>query len=1340
MKKINKKYYLNILFLFSLIFTVRAQNSDKFWLKTNLQEKNKTKLIERKTIPTNFGLYQLNLNSLKRELSNAPKRKGKLTTSNNIVSFPNEKGEFLKYQVFESSIMEESLQKKHPNIKSYIGKGIDNSSAIIRFSITPLGLHGMIFQKTGETMFIDPYTTDKESYIVYTKKNLPSIKQFQCKFDELNSSTKLESQNVSAKTDNANDGNLRTYRLAIATTGEYSQFHITNQLATDDEKKTEVLAAINVTMTRVNGIFEKDVALTMVLVDNNTDVIFLDALTDELSNNDSSSLIDESQTVIDANIGTENYDIGHTFSTGGDGLAQLRSPCTSSKARGITGSGNPIGDSYDIDFVAHEMGHQFGAHHTFNSDSGGCGGNRDDSRAVEPGSGSTIMAYAGLCAPNNVQNNSSDYFHLVSIREMWANISNGNSQCGVITNTGNNPPTIDPLTNYTIPTSTPFILNANATDIDGDELTYTWEQLDTEIVPHPLVSTATGGPAFRSLSPTSSSKRYFPNQSTVITGDLSSTWEVLPSVGRTMAFGVTVRDNNLVGGQTASEETTITIDGTSGPFNLTSQTTNETWDAGTTQTITWDVANTNISPVNCLFVNILLSTDGGLTYPITLDSNVLNDGSHDIVAPNNATTNGRVKIESVENIFYTMNSADITIQTSEFIMNFVSNNKAICTPNNIVYTFTYNTFLGFNEETTFSALNNPTATTVTFNPTTATTDNTTVEMTISSIENEAVGNYSISVTGTSASTTKTTVVNLDVYSSMINPPVLISPENTAISILKPYALSWSNDANALNYDVQISIDNTFFTIVETATVNTNSYTPLLLGVNTNYFWRVKSKNNCGESGFSSIYNFTTANETCSSTTSTDTPLGIPDNNAIGVSSILNVTADKTITDVNVTVNITHTFIGDLTLTLISPKGTSIILVTDIGDDGNNFVNTIFDNDALSSINSGGSPFSGIFKPLGNLSQLNNEESLGDWKLKASDSEAQDIGQIENWSIEICGIDVFRDDDNDTIVNSLDLCPNTPTGETVNANGCSDSELNDDDNDTIINGLDLCPTTPTGETVDTNGCSDSQLDDDNDSIMNNVDDCPNTPLGIVVNSNGCPKFSLPSNNFTLKVTSETCPDKKNGKLEISTIETHNYEVSIVGNLGFNNSKNFTDTYLFENLIPDIYTVCITVTGETFEQCFVVEVINGTTVSGKTSVTSGKATVEIKDGTAPYHVFINDKELFQTNESLFHINVHHGDVINVKTAVSCEGTYSKTIELLQGIVAYPNPTNGTFEIALLVSQKEVTIELYTIHSQLISVKTYPIAYGRVQLNIENQPSGLYIAKVKLDKPITLKIIKQ
>ncbi|MDP2067671.1 MAG: M12 family metallo-peptidase [Lutibacter sp.] len=1273
MKQYYKKQFFLTVSLCLLFFAVSAQNSDELWTKSNGFEKSTAKKLARKSIPYKYESYQLNISQLKSRLSNASKRKGSLDKSSTIISFPNEKGKLEKYQVFEASILEESLQKQFPNIRSYVGKGIDNPGSIIRFSVTPIGLHSMVLGNAEGSVYIDPYAENSDSYIVYSSKNLPSIEPFECKFDEVNTVQKTTATATAAKAENANDGKLRTFRLAVATTGEYSKFHLDRQnispTATDAVKKAAVLSAIVNTMTRVNGIFERDVALTMQLVANNTAIIFLDAAADGFTNNDSNKLIDESQTVIDANIGTLNYDIGHTFSTGGGGLAQLNSPCsTTQKARGITGSSSPIGDAYDIDYVSHEMGHQYGAHHTFNGDAGNCSGdNRNAGTAVEPGSGSTIMSYSGLCAPQNIQPDADAYFHLVSIREMWKNISTGFSTCAAVSVTGNNAPTVNDLLNYTIPKSTPFVLTANALDSNGDNLTYTWEQLDTEITTYPLVSTATGGPAFRSISPYISPKRYFPNQATVNLGNLSNQWEVLPSVGRTMKFGVNVRDNNIAGGQTTSKETTVTVAGGSGPFKVTSQSAAVTWAAGTSQTITWDVANSNLAPVSCAFVNIRLSLDGGLTFPIPLVLNTPNDGSQDIIVPNNATVTARIKVESEGNIFYSINAKNITIQTSEFIMNFEAFSKNVCVPNNAVYTFTYNTFLSYNAVTTFSATGNPAGTVVTFNPATATSNNTSVQVTISGIS--VVGNYDISIKGTSASVTKTTSINLGVYSATVAAPTLVSPNNNAIDVLKPFYLNWNDELNATSYDVQIAENSSFGNILESANVVLSAYTPQNLQPETAYFWRVKSKNDCGESTYSSIFKFTTENDICDTSNALDVPLNIPDNNASGVSSIITISANKIIRDVNVTVNITHPWIGDLDLTLISPSGKSVLLVASRQDEGDNYVNTVFDDSASNSIGTGSAPYTGTFIPEGNLSNFYDEESYGNWILKVVDSGPDDIGKINSWSLEICGVPI------------------------VNVN-----------------------------------------DEDNDGVMNDMDQCPNTTPGSLVDAAGC--FTLPTSNFRVETISETCPGKNNGQIKITAVKTLNYTATINGV-----ALNFTTTISTSaNLPPGTYNFCIGVTRETYTQCYTVTVAAGITISGKSSVVSGKASVEIEKGTAPFTVFVNGQEQFETSAPIFSVDVKSGDVLEVKTAVSCEGIYSKTIEGFESVFAYPNPTKDIFYITVPTTETEVVVALYNMSSQLISIKKYPVVFGKLQLSLANKPTGLYFAKVILDQPVTLKIIKQ
>src|SRR5690606_29271016 len=349
-----------------------------------------------------------------------------------------------------------------------------------------------------------------------------------------------------------------------------------------------VLAAMNVTMTRVNGIYERDLSLTMELVPNNEDIIFIDA--DNFSNDNNNLLINQSQTVIDAIILSANYDIGHTVSTGAGGVAQLYSPCSASKARGVTGISAPVGDPFDVDYVSHEMGHQFGANHTQNNS---C--NTNNATAIETGSGSTIMGYAGICAPN-VQNNSDAYFHAISLNEIknfllsWGNCSDNISN-------ENTKPTITPIPNYNIPKGTAFVLRGNGSDSDGDELTYCWEQTNNQSSVQPPSPNSTLGPNFRSLFPSESPDRYMPKLSDVLQGNLTPTWEVVPSVGRTMNFALTVRDNNINGGEYERANISVTTSGSIGPFIVTSQGTYNNWEIDSQQTITWDVAGTTNAPV-----------------------------------------------------------------------------------------------------------------------------------------------------------------------------------------------------------------------------------------------------------------------------------------------------------------------------------------------------------------------------------------------------------------------------------------------------------------------------------------------------------------------------------------------------------------------------------------------------------------------------------------------------------------------------------------------------------------------------------------------------------------------
>lgn len=644
--------------VFAVLILSNGYSQRNFWQLSSDEEVASLDKKERGSIVLEYHVFALDFAGIKNALSTAVSRESGLP-SDLILAFPNPNGELEYFRVYEASIMHKELADRYPDIKSYIGIGLDDKTAMIRFSTTIFGFHGMTFSGKLGTSYIDPYTTDLNYYIVYAKKNTMTTNTFECLVE---SSPEPQQEVFFSPRNNtqalANNGIFRTYRLAMACTTEYAAFHVNAaglNGGTESQKKAAVLAAMNVTMTRVNGIYERDMALTMQLVPNNDNVIFITS--DNFSNNNAEQLIIQSQTVIDGFIGSANYDIGHTVSTGGGGLAQMYSPCSPNKARGVTGTNQPVGDPFDVDYVAHEMGHQWGANHTFNNF---CSGNRNNSTAVEPGSGSTIMGYAGICPPN-VQGNSDAHFHAVSLAEM-DNFVNGQGSCSVNTSTNNMAPVITSIPNYTIPYGTAFVLRGNATDVDSSTLTYCWEQTNPQVSTQPPLPTNTTGPNFRSYPPSDSPNRYMPRIQNILAGNLTPTWEVVPFVGRSMNFALTVRDNDgPFGGQTARANMTVTTSGTIGPFSVTSQNTSTAWTTYTTQTITWDVAGTTNAPVNTSHVNIRLSIDGGMTYPILLAENTPNDGSEQITVPGVNTNSARVMVEAVNNIYFAINAAPISI-------------------------------------------------------------------------------------------------------------------------------------------------------------------------------------------------------------------------------------------------------------------------------------------------------------------------------------------------------------------------------------------------------------------------------------------------------------------------------------------------------------------------------------------------------------------------------------------------------------------------------------------------------------------------------------------------------
>jgi subtilisin-like proprotein convertase family protein len=393
-----------------------------------------------------------------------------------------------------------------------------------------------------------------------------------------------------------------------------------------------------------------------------------------------------------------------------------------------------------------------------------------------------------------------------------------------------------------------------------------------------------------------------------------------------------------------------------------------------------------------------------------------------------ATNSARVMVRGAGNIFYALNSTNFTIQAAEFVMNFLpgASINAICAPGTITYNFTYNTFLGFNDVTTFSASGNPAGTTVSFTPTTAQANGTNVAMVISGITPAMVGNYTITITGTAASTTKSTNVILNVFSNTFNAITLLSPVNGATNISGPHTFTWQADVNATSYDIEIATDNAFTNIVENVTGITNtSYTSSSLLPDTEYFWRIKPVNQCGNGGFSSVFSVTTAN--CFTIMSTNVPVTIP-TSVSTVTSTINVTNTGTINDVNVVDLIgNHSWINDLIVELESPQGTKITLWDQICGNEDNF-DVNFDDAATPGALPCPPVGGGIYQPQGSLTAFNGQNPQGTWILSIQDVFNQDGGALTSWGLNIClnsTVSSLNDLDN---LSTIKAFPNPATHE------------------------------------------------------------------------------------------------------------------------------------------------------------------------------------------------------------------------------------------------------------------------------------------------------------------------
>jgi subtilisin-like proprotein convertase family protein len=962
-----------------------------------------------------FRTLALDLPGMIATLQQAP-QENTISKKKLFLSLPLPDGTMAKFSVEESSNMMPALQARYPQIRSFSAVGLDNKYLSARFDYSPKGFYAAIYTPQGQ-VYIDPYASINTSYYIayYTKTvqlRAEDLPQLSCGVSE----TELQKEIIARERRPAQPSlrsaamNVQTYRLALACTGEYAQ--------RNGGTRPLVLSSMNTAMNRVNQIFGKEVAVKMQLISNNDSLIYLNPDTDPYPiANVGKSILEINTGVINQKIGATAYDIGHCFTlacTDVGGVAFGSSLCSVNKGAGVTCFYTNDINAIAVQVMAHEIGHQFSCGHSWNN----CPSSSDQlsaANAFEPGSGSTIMSYAGSCGSlNNIQSSSDDYYNIGSLEDFifYSRIGNGKNCATPVPSTNQAPSVIiaRPTASLTLPISTPFQLNATGSDADNDALTYCWEEYDLGPSVN-LGAPVDASPLFRSLPPSTAAFRVFPKITTIVRNTTDRT-EVLPTYARDLTFRCTVRDNNPTAGGTAWEEIKFKVTDQAGPFVVLSPNTgNEVYKGGDDIEVRWDVAKTNLAPVNSKFVNIKMSLDGGFTYPYLLAQTALNDGSENVTLPNVTSASARIRVEAADHVFFDISNNDFKINstnTQGFGITVSPYSIPLnCQPAALEYKITTNGLSGFNRNIKLELLGKlPQGVTYVFtSPNVKPGDSSFLRFDTKKIlRDTAVLTLRASVEGvdTILRTIYFTSLNNDFSNLKLTTPL---DGTSGIQLSTPFA--WGAIPNAKTFDFELDTLPKFgSTAFATGTVTANGISiNKLLPDNKLFFWRIRPTNECGTGPWTRPNTFQTASTTCKSSESVNVPVSIPSRNTPTIDSKIVITESGTINKVNVPiVQITYEYVRNLKIFLISPKGTQVQLYSE-GCRGltNRFI-AGFDDNAPNSIEQFCPPDKGIvFKPNAPLSAFIGENQQGTWTLRVqvTKSESINAGTLEKWKLEFC---------------------------------------------------------------------------------------------------------------------------------------------------------------------------------------------------------------------------------------------------------------------------------------------------------------------------------------------------
>lgn len=952
--------------------------------------------------------FTTDLESIRNVLQEAPLQGKKNSIGlKKVIELPLSDGSMQRFYIAESPVMQSGLQAKYPDIRTYKGYAIDNPLMNVRLDINKTSIHAAI-HSTEKITYIDPqgdnlYVSYDVNTVDYNMDpNIPF-----CGVDhDHEHAHETHSTNYSRKVSTETIP-IHQYRVAIACTGEFGKWKGT---------KEKALADIVTGVNRMNQIFENELSMRLVIVDDNDKLFFFDKNTDPYTNTSSGgAMISINTNVINGIIGSDAYDLGHVYSRSCDvgGIAALSSMCTNIKGNGCTCHYRNDIDYMAASVTAHEIGHQMSAQHTFNNCTGD--GNEALANGFEPGSGSTIMSYGGLCGSNNVVQRGDDHYHNASLTEIYNHLRNGGiaDGCAEKIPTENVAPVIklDYKNDFYIPTETYFFLEGSATDANNDPLTYSWEQMNAGQL-SPLGNPKPNAPNFRCFKPTEKPYRFFSSPKYIL-ANIGHRTEVMPKNEKQMKFNFVVRDNHPTGGYAVWEQmrfwVTPSADGEK--FGVSNFKSSGQLYPGQDTVITWNVAHTADQRINCQSMDLYMFSGSAQEFNFDnfklIKKNIPNTGSYAFKVPNFLGNNVKFILKASNNIFFDTNDGNIQILDHETpTLGIDYNNDLVvnCIPNNTdieIKTYAYGGLEGMVEIKVKNEL--PEGVNYSFSkPSVAAGESTTLtlspEANVVSQEFEIIIEALVNGVDTVTTTYPVRITNDD-HSEI----AFIKPAVDATGISVNTDFNWKASPNATTYDLVVGTSPSFeeSTVLFTAEdVTENNYTSsTLLEKNSVYYWKVVGKNECGKDENPTIGAFATEVLSCTTLKSEELPVAISSSGKPEVEVILPMNTSGAIADVNVRkLVIDHSNNKDMTISIVHPDGDAVTLVDRKCNQRN--VNCSFDDSANEPVkcplNNGKT-----YRPQKPLSAFNNKDSKGNWKLRVKDHKSGNGGRIKEVDLEVC---------------------------------------------------------------------------------------------------------------------------------------------------------------------------------------------------------------------------------------------------------------------------------------------------------------------------------------------------